>query len=125
MWMGARLKQELNQDHIAYGADTNAQQGITLPDMQKRNDDTAQNLGKAEGGGKEIHILQAIDHQHTHNGIGEYLAQICNNGWNLAVFSKNQKWRESGDGGDNSSYCDDQDGMKIIHDPYLQWFFWR
>ena len=91
--MGLLSKYKLDQKHIKYGADSDAQKRIPLPNMQSGNGSAAQNFRKTKGESQKIHILQAIDHQHSHNRKGEHLAQIFNNGRDCLLGSKNQKGR--------------------------------
>ena len=117
--MGLWSEDKLDQKHIAHSSHTDAQQGVPLPDMQQSNDGAAQDLRKAKGRCQEIHILQAVDHQHAHDGVGKYLTQIFDDGRDLPVPAENQEGRKPGGGGDKCGHSDDEDGVEVIHGRHL------
>ena len=52
---------------------------------------SAEQLRNEAAGGGKIQPLQAVDHQHGHDGVGEHPAQIGNHSGGLPFFAENQK----------------------------------
>ena len=91
---------KLDQQHITDCTGTDAQQGVPLPDVQKDYGTAADGFRNAEGSGDEGNILQAVDHQHAHDGKGQDLSQVGDQGRGRPVFAEDQEGEEPESGGD-------------------------
>lgn len=110
-----QLKHQLHQQHIANRPRADAQQGIPFPDMKQCHHGAADGFGDAEGGGGEVHVLQAVDHQHAHDGVGQDPAQIGDDGGRLPVLAEDQEGDKSQCRGDQGADRDGQNGVGVSH----------
>lgn len=109
------LEYELDEEHINHGTGTDAQQSAALPYMKPGNDSTADGLRNSERCTDKGHILQAVHHQHTHDGKRQHLSQIGDDRGRFPVFSKDQEGEETKSGGHQSADGNGQNGMGVIH----------
>ena len=108
-------KYKLNQQHIAYGTRADTEQGIALPQVKQRHHSAANGLGNAKGSSCQGNILQTVDNQHTHDGIGQNLAKVGDQRRCGAVFSEDQEGQEPQRHGDQRSHGNDEGGVEVIH----------
>ena len=91
------LKNFLNQEHIAYGSQSNAGQRISFPQVYCRHNSHRDQLRQSVGPGKRRDIFKAVNYQHSHNGRRERGAQITHQFWYLTFSAKEQKGQPPGD----------------------------
>lgn len=85
---------DLNQQHVAGGAAGDGEHGVALPQVEQHHHGAGDQLRQGVSRMNEIDRFQAVDHQHAHDGKGEYLAQIGDEGRRLffaAEYPKGEK----------------------------------
>lgn len=87
------LKSEhrLNQDHVAHRSRGDAKQRVLFPHMQTRHQQTGQKFGNPVRARENIHVPQAVDHQHSHNRVGKDAGQIQHEPGRFPFPPKDQK----------------------------------
>ena len=114
-WVSYESENKLHHDHINHRACPDAEQGVPLPHMESGHGGTAENLRNAKGCAGKGHILEAVHHQHIHNGKGQHPAQICDDLRRFPVLAEDRKGRKPQGCCDEGADGDGENGVGVTH----------
>ena len=77
--------------HITHRADADAEQGIALPYVKEHHYGAGEKLGKPEGCGTYLRVLEAVNEKHTHNCVRKYTAEPGNKSGRAALSAENEE----------------------------------
>ena len=72
-------KYYLNQHHVQDRAQSDAEEGVPLPDVKQSRESDGYGFGDPAGGGGKGDPFQTVYHQKADSGIGKCLPQIGDN----------------------------------------------
>ena len=108
-------KNRLDQEHIKSSPSRNADQRISFPQMENRNQKAGYDLRKPVGRGKNIRIPQTVDHQHPDHRAWQDPGKIPEAFRHRPVSSEHKKRQEPKRHGNRGRNCHDPYFMKRNH----------
>jgi hypothetical protein len=77
--------------HITHRADADAEKRVALPYVKEHHYGASEKLGKTEGCGTYLRVLEAVDEEHTHNCVRKYTAEPGNKSGRAALSAENEE----------------------------------
>src|SRR5699024_1500455 len=90
------LEHELHQQHIAHRAAGDGQEHLPLPQVQRHGEGDGDALRQAVAPGRQVHVPQAVDHQHAKDRRRQGPAQVLDVPGGGALFGEDQEGQEPG-----------------------------
>lgn len=99
----ASSEYHLHQQHVAYRPQRDAGKGIALPEVESHHHGNGYEPRQAIGVGQRCDSLQAVDHQHGHDGGREDGPQVADQPGDFLFTAEEEEGKPSGNLGAQSA----------------------
>jgi len=107
-------KHRLHEEHVQHRSRDDGEQRVPLPCVQQDDGGCGDDLRQAEGRMRKGDPLETVDHEHTHDRIGQHMAEIGDDLGCFALAAEDPEGQKPQQRRDECRSRNEQHGMLCI-----------